>query len=192
MYKLTIQQKKYEYPEKTTFLEIAKQFQQQYKDDIVLVLFNNRLRELSKEVTADGTLDFVTTMDKDGKKAYRRSVTLLMQRAVYDLAKKSGKTTGVKVLHSIGQAYYCELEGNQAATEEYLTELKAEMLRIVEEKRPINKQSIHTEDAVKLFAQLGMNDKEKLFRYRRSSQMNIYSIGNYTDYFYGYMVPDTG
>lgn len=192
MYKLKIHEKEYEYPEYTTFLEIARQFQPEYEDDIVLVLFNNRLKELFKEVTDNGELSFVTTMDKAGRKAYRRSVTLLMQRAVYNLAKEAGAQTDVRVLHSIGQAYYCELDGPQEITEEYLARLKQEMLHIAEEKRPITKKTIHTEEAVKLFAELGMKDKEKLFRYRRSSQMNIYSIGNYTDYFYGYMVPDTG
>ena len=192
MYKLKIHEKEYEYPEHTTFLEIAKQFQLEYEDDIVLVLFNNRLKELFKEVPADGELSFVTTVDKAGRKAYRRSVTLLMQRAVYNLAKEADTPTDVKVLHSIGQAYYCELENRQQVSEEYLIRLKQEMLKIAEEKRPITKKTIPTEEAVKLFAKLGMKDKEKLFRYRRSSQVNIYSIGNYTDYFYGYMVPDTG
>lgn len=195
MYKLTIHEKEYEYPEHTTFLEIARQFQPEYEDDIVLVLFNNRLKELHKEVHGDGAVTFVTTMDKNGKKAYRRSVTLLMQRAVYNLARETGQEHRVKVLHSIGQGLYCEIfreKDKKEITEGYLSDLKAEMLRLAGEKLPIQKKTIHTEKAVKLFAELGMKDKEKLFRYRRSSQVNIYSIGNYTDYYYGYMVPDTG
>lgn len=192
MYRLIIQGEEREFPEGTTFLEIAQQYQPEFEDDIVLALFNNKLQELLKRIPGDGTLFFVTTRDKAGKKAYRRSVTLLMQRGVYNLAKASGKETRVKVMHSISQAYYCELRGEMQVTEEYLAALKAEMHKLVEEKRPILKKSINTEDAVKLFDELGMKDKKKLFRYRRSSRMNIYSIGNYVDYFYGYMVPDTG
>jgi len=37
-----------------------------------------------------------------------------------------------------------------------------------------------------------MHDKERLFCYRRVSRVNIYSIGGFEDYYYGYMVPDTG
>lgn len=192
MHKLIIGQQEYTYPEHTTFLEVAKEFQKDYTDDIVLVLHNNRLRELNKEIPGDGSLSFVTTMDKAGRNAYRRSLTLLMQRAVYNLARETDAPSTVRVLHSISQAYYCELGGKTPVTEEYLEALKAEMLRIAEEKQPILKKSIHAEDAVKFFAELGMKDKEKLFRYRRSSRVNIYSIGNYTDYYYGYMVPDTG
>ena len=38
----------------------------------------------------------------------------------------------------------------------------------------------------------GMHDKERLFRYRRSSRVNVYDLDGYIDYFYGYMVPSTG
>ena len=36
-----------------------------------------------------------------------------------------------------------------------------------------------------------MYDKERLFRYRRVSRVNVYSIDGFEDYFYGYMVPNT-
>ena len=70
--------------------------------------------------------------------------------------------------------------------------LKEEMLRLAEERIPICKESVSTDEALALFHELGMRDKERLFAYRRSSKVNIYSIGHYMDYFYGYMVPDTG
>lgn len=190
-YKILIDGEEKEYTAGTTFLEIAQQYQCQYQDDIVLVLFNNRLRELWKKVKTGGELFFVTTKDKAGRKAYRRSATLLMQRAVYNLAKEDKKQVSVKVEHSIGQGYYCELLG-ETADEAYIARLRQEMYRLTEEKRPIQKSSISTDEAVKLFGELGMHDKERLFAYRRSSKVNIYSIGNYKDYFYGYMVPNTG
>ena len=37
-----------------------------------------------------------------------------------------------------------------------------------------------------------MQDKVKLFRYRRSSTINVYCLGDYFDYYYGYMLPSTG
>lgn len=190
-YKILIDGEEKEYTAGTTFLEIAQQYQCQYQDDIVLVLFNNRLRELWKKVKTGGELFFVTTKDKAGRKAYRRSATLLMQRAIYNLAKEDKKQVSVKVEHSIGQGYYCELLG-ETADEAYIARLGQEMHRLTDEKRPIQKSSISTDEAVKLFGELGMHDKERLFAYRRSSKVNIYSIGNYKDYFYGYMVPNTG
>ena len=169
-YQIWIDGEEKQYPAGTAFLEIAREYQTEYEDDIVLVLYNNRLKELHKRVKADGTLTFVTTRDKAGKKAYRRSVTLLMQRAVNSLAKEDKKAVTVRVEHSISQGYYCELQG-ETADEKYLARLKQAMQSLVEEARTIQKTSVSTDEAVALFRELGMHDKERLFAYRRSSKV---------------------
>ena len=66
------------------------------------------------------------------------------------------------------------------------------MTKLVEAKIPVKKKSVGTDDAIALFHHHGMYDKEKLFRYRRVSKVNIYSIENFEDYFYGAMAYDTG
>ena len=43
-----------------------------------------------------------------------------------------------------------------------------------------------------MFRELGMKDKVSLFRYRRGSTINVYCLGDYYDYYYGYMLPSTG
>ena len=82
MITLLVEGEEKQYPYGTSFLAIAQEYQEKYEDDIVLVMHNNRLRELNKKAERDGRLEFITTADKTGKKAYRRSVTLLMQKAV--------------------------------------------------------------------------------------------------------------
>lgn len=197
MVTLSIKGEERQYPKGTSFLTVAQEYQDRYKDDIVLVVYNNRLRELSKKVEKDGTLEFITTADKTGKKAYRRSVTLLMQKAVHNLW--GGENIMVRVKYSIGQGYYCELweknpEGGERVTVDdgKISELKNEMYHLVMADHEIEKRSMNTDDAIALFGELGMTDKEKLFRYRRSSRVNIYVIDHYKDYFYGFMVPSTG
>lgn len=185
------------YPQGTSFLKIAQEYKDSYPDDIVLVVYNNRLRELHKKVDKDGTVSFLTTADKTGKKAYRRSATLLMQKAVYNLWGEDG--ISVRVMYSLGHGYYCELvrkEHGVSVTVEIdsdmLDSLKREMYRLVLADLEIEKQSRNTDEATALFRELGMTDKEKLFRYRRSSRVNIYVLDHYKDYFYGFMVPSTG
>lgn len=192
MVTLTIQGEKKQYPSGIKFEEIAKEYQPEFQDDIVLVLYNNRLRELWKTAKRDGSLELLTTADKAGRKAYRRSATLLMQKAVHNLWGEEKKI--VHVMYSIGQGYYCELvkDGEvQEVTEEMLESLRKRMKDLVDREILIEKESVNTDDAVALFRELGMTDKEKLFRYRRSSRVNIYKLGNYKDYFYGFMVPST-
>lgn len=192
---LTVAGETREYPRGTSFLAIAQEYQKEYADDIVLAVYNNRLRELNKTVERDGILEFVTTADKTGRKTYRRSVTLLMQKAVHNLWGEKGVT--VRVMYSIGQGYYCELrekddEQRMDVDEGMVLALKKEMYRLVMADIEIEKRSMNTDDAIALFRELGMTDKEKLFRYRRSSRVNVYVLDHYKDYFYGFMVPSTG
>ena len=197
MVTLEIGGEKKQYPFGTSFEKIAAEYQEQEKDEIVLVLYNNRLRELNKKAEKDGTLTFITAADNTGKKTYRRSATLLMQKAVFNLWGDAH--ISVRVMYSISQSYYCELirreEGKQETVpfdENKAKELKEEMDRLVAADIPIEKWNMNTDDAIALFKELGMSDKEKLFRYRRSSRVNLYVLDHYKDYFYGFMVPSTG
>lgn len=178
-----------EYEPETTYLQVAKEYQHRYEDEILLALRDNHLRELS-HVVEEGEISFVTARDKAGQKSYRRSVTLLMQKAVDQLYGRQG--VGVKVMHSIRHGYYCELEGGMTVDDEILKAIDGEMHRLVELDLPIEKKTLSTERAIKLFAETGMKDKETLFRYRRSSNVNVYVLDGYVDYYYGYMVPSTG
>ena len=191
MSKIVIGGKEVVYEKGTTFAQIAKDYQKEFEQQIVLVFFNGRLRELSKKVEEDGELSFVTASDKPGVKAYRRTVVLLMQKALDDLYGENG--VGVRVLQTTGNGQYCELTGtDMEVTDEMLQALGAQMRRLADADLPLNKESHSTTEAVKLFHEHAMTDKEKLFGYRRSSHVNIYELDGYRDYFYGYMLPSTG
>lgn len=173
-----------------SYAEIAEEYQPQFQEDILLVMQGNRLCELHKKAKKSGVLHFITASDPAGKKTYRRSVTLMMQKALYNLLGK--EKSKLLVLNCVSQGYYCELPEYGKPSGTFLADLKVEMLRLSEEKIPLMKKSITTDEAIELFHDLGMTDKEKLFRYRRSSKVNIYDLDGYQDYFYGYMVKDTG
>ena len=118
-----------------------------------------------------------------------------MQKAIYNLWGKDG--IDVKVKHSLGQGYYCELvrladRSMVPVSENDIIRLKNEMYQLVVADIEIKKESMNTDDAIAFFQKAGMKDKEKLFRYRRSSRVNIYDLDHYKDYFYGFMVPSTG
>ena len=180
-----------EYPEGTRFLEIAKDFQGHYENDIVLVISDGKLLELYKTLEKDCFLRFLTTGDDIGLKTYRRSMSLMLVKAVYDTAGHD-RIRKVRIHYAAGQGYYCTIDGDISLNEVFLRQVDETMHRIVEQDLPIEKRSIHTDEAVELFHQYGMYDKEELFKYRRSSRVNLYRMGAFEDYNYGYMVPSTG
>ena len=70
--------------------------------------------------------------------------------------------------------------------------IEKRMQELVEEDIPIEKYNMRTEEALEHFEQQKRMDKVNLIKYRRSSRTNMYCLGGYEDYFYGYMVPSTG
>ena len=57
---------------------------------------------------------------------------------------------------------------------------------------PIVKKTMPTGEVIERFKKHHMYDKEKLFRFRKSSTVNVYSLNGFEDYYYGYMLPSTG
>lgn len=189
--KVRIGEEEKTYPYETKYYDIVTEYQKGQEDDIVLVMVNNKLQELHKTLKEDCNLTFVTTRDPLGFNAYKRSVTFMFLKAVYDVMEHKNLDE-VKVLYSIGKGYFCKINGNFDLNEEFLEKVKARMSEMVDMKMPIKKRTINTDDAMKIFHKHGMYDKEKLFRYRRVSKINLYSLNEFEDYYYGYMVPHTG
>ena len=180
-----------QYSEGTTLFEVAKQYQSQYSYDIVLCFVDYKLCELSYKLTRDCRLRFVTTKEDAGALSYKRSATLMMLKAVYDVAGHE-KVKKVMVDYSISKGYYCKIEGDVDISAEFLAEVEAKMVEICKEDISIKKKTVSTDEALELFKKYKMYDKVKLFRYRRVSKVNLYQINEFEDYFYGYMVPSTG
>ena len=175
-------------PEMTRLEELAKRYGERYDDPVVLALYCNKLKELNKKIDKSGTLAFFTMKHKDGRRAYRRSVTFLMQKAISNLW---GEGMHICVRYSLGEGYYCEFP-DKKLTQDMLLSLKTEMLRLVDLDLPIEKNSVPTYQAEEDFSKRGLVDKAQIMHYRRSSRVNIYNLDGVKDYFYGYMVPSTG
>ena len=152
---------------------------------------DGKLQELRKKLKRDCTLAFETTGGAIGHETYKRSMKLMLVKAVYDVASRED-IRKVRVHFSIGRGYYCTIEGNIALTQEFLDKVEQRMKEIAGLDVPIGKRTISTDEAIALFRRHGMYDKEKLFAYRRVSRVNIYNMNEFEDYFYGYMVPSAG
>lgn len=174
-----------------TVSEIVKEAQRDYDGRIILVKADGLLQEISDKVVEDEKIEFVTTQTSIGNETYRRSVVLLMLDAMKKIPEGE-KVEKVGIEYSIGKGLYCKLYGDVRPTQEFLDKVKAKMKEIVELDMPIKKRLMKTREAIELFKKHGMEDKTKLFKYRRGSYVNVYSLGTYEDYYYGYMAPSTG
>lgn len=192
MVKVTIDGKEHEYAIGTTYREIVDEYQEEVAEaPVILVMADGKLRELQKELKGDCTLEFVTTKDHIGFETYKRTVCLVLLRAIYDVAGKEN-IEKVTIHYSVGNGYYFTMAGKAVLDQHFLDNVKTRMQELADMCTPIGKRSVNTDDAVSLFHHHRMYDKEKLFRFRRVSKVNIYNIGYYEDYFYGYMADHAG
>lgn len=98
----------------------------------------------------------------------------------------------VRVEYSLSHALFLRAAGDFTLDKALLERVEARMRTLAAEKTPIVKESISTDDGVERLRNMGMEDKARLLSYRMSSRVNLYSMGNFTDYFYGYMAPHAG
>ena len=170
---------------------IAEQYQRDYDSQIALVVVNGKIQELMKRLNKDCELEFVTYADVIGHKTYVRSAIMLMMKAIKDVAGIEA-AVNVKVEFTIGAGYYCSFKNGLKLDADTIEKVKDRMSELADKHIPVTKKAYHADDAMAIFREYGMKDKEKLFRYRRSSTINVYCLGDYYDYYYGYMLPNTG
>ena len=161
---------------------------------VLLVLANGRLQELNRPVKEDCVVEPLTIRDQIGMATYRRSLNLLFNKAVLDVEKRRnpGKDIRITLNFSNGNGYYFTFSGEDRPDEEFASLVKKRMQELVEEDLPICRKTLSTYDAIRSFRKQGIAYKERLLKYRRVSTVNLYVLGDYQDYFYGYMVPGTG
>ena len=180
-----------QYPQGATYEDVANDYQQEYENLIALAARDGKIRELFKKLTRDCEVTFFTLKDDVGNKTYVRSATMLFLKAVFDVYGREAAQS-CRVEFAIGNGSYISPKGKLNATEENAAKIRNRMRELVEAKTPFLKKSYSLDNAMELFRREGMKDKEKLFRYRRGSFVNIYEMDGYYDYYYGYMLPNAG
>ncbi len=179
-----------EYIEGTTLFSISKEVEKEYSYPIILAKVNGVLRELSKSVEDGDIVEFLTLNSDEGHKAYRRGIILVFLKALYQVLDVT-KLHKVRLEHTIGSGLYGELDGDVEINDTLFEAIKQRMKQIIQENLPFEKRTVSTEEAKQIFHKYRMYDKERLFAYRRVARTNIYSLGGFEDYFYGYMPAST-
>lgn len=150
----------------------------------------NKLKELSSCIEQGENITFIGIEDKDGMRVYHRTISMIMVCAVKKLL---GDRVPVAIEHSINKSLYCEIRDKSVnITDDFLNTIKNKMNEYIENDTPIIKRTYKKRDAEEIVKRFDMNDKAKLFEYRRTSNVNLYELDGVFDYFYGYMAPSAG
>lgn len=154
----------------------------------VAALVDGRLRELTRPVVRDVLLQPVRTSDSDGSRIYRRSLAFLLTVAAAELFPG----VQIEVEHSLPSGgYFCRAHERDPLTAEEIERIKAHMRAIIDAEEPITRRQIPLDEARAMFEACGDDDKVSLLEFRTKDYLTIYQLRSESDYFYGYMVPNT-
>jgi len=178
------------YPKGISLQEIAAEFQRGRTSPIVAAKLDYEFHDLRYVPERGGKLTLIDLSDEDGIRVYSRSLCLVLVRAAAEVFPDCR----VRLEHSLSKGIYGEIDihNGEPFTEKDLNRIEERMRAIIAADEPIIKETVSLEEAAQLFEKKGLADKVRLLRYKKSPEIHLYHCGDYTDYFYGYMVPSTG
>lgn len=163
--------------------------------DMAVAKVNGKLRELQYKLKMDATVSFLSVTTDIGFDHYKRSISMLLLKAARDVIGGEESDYCIEIMYSLGSGFFCKLvEGDKKIelTDELLDAIKNRMKELVDQDIKFEKKIRGTREMRDRFVERRLKAKAALLRYRRSSRINIYDLGGYEDYFYGYMLPSTG
>lgn len=177
-----------EFPLGTMLIDIYKAFDFESTYEIISAKVNNRSEGLNFRVFDNKDVEFLTMEDPSGRRTYVRSLCFVLCKAVYDLFPE-GK---ILIEHAISNGYFCRLKIGRETTQDDVVRIKQQMQSIIDGNRNFHRLQCHTSDAIRMFADRGMDDKARLLETSGKLYTYYYTLDDYADYFYGNLVPNTG
>lgn len=174
----------------TTFGQLAQELQKDFLSPILLAKQGNNLQELGSKIQDEDAVTFYDLSDGEGMRVYHRGVSLVLVKAVRDIV---GETARVQIEHSLRGNLYCEIRQPETPLDaEFLSKVEKRMREMIDADLPIEKRTFRKDEAIEIAKKQHMEPKAKLFRFRRASNVNLYELDGFYDYFYGYMPLSTG
>jgi len=180
--------RKKEVPEGTMLLDLSKELESEYRALIVAAKVDNEIKELTYRVEEPCNIEFIDLTEEDGMRIYRRSLHFLLIKASHDLFPDRK----VIINHSISKGIYCEITGEKELTQDEVKKLEQRMKELVDARIPFVKREVPIDEAREIFIKNNRMDRFQVIEYRKKPYVTMYRCDDVDDYFYGYMVPDTG
>jgi len=176
-----------EVPIGSTLSDIYEEINLQMPYGPVSAKVNNKVEGLHYRVYHNKDVEFLDLLTPSGIRTYTRSLFLVLCKAVHDLYTGSQVVIDIPV----SNGYYCNLQLGHEITTEDVDRIRTRMQEIIDAKMPIQRYETTTEEAVKMFTELGDIQKAKLLKSSGSLYCVYYVLEDYKDYYYGSMLTNT-
>ncbi|MEG6521337.1 nucleoside kinase [Desulfotomaculum sp. 1211_IL3151] len=156
---------------------------------VVAAYIDNEFVDLRTPIVKDCSVRFVDLTMREGIRVYRRSVTLLLMRAISEVLPGSSAV----IQHTLANGRYGEINLHRPLKEKDISRIERQMRYIIDANEPMHLIKLNKDQAERLFTEMGQTEKIKLLSYAPNEEIELYSCGEeYYDISHGPMVPSTG
>lgn len=148
---------------------------------------NNKAMGLQYRVYNAATIEFLDVTSSSGMRTYTRTLFCVLCKSVHDVFPEGS----VVIDTPVSNGYYCNLKIGRAVTPDDVTMVRNRMKEIIAQAIPVIRHECPTEDAIKMFEELGTHSKVELLRTLGRLYTVYYEIDGYVDYYYGSMLSNT-
>ena len=132
-----------------------------------------------------GQIQLLRYSDSAGRDAYKRTAQFVLFLALEQL----WPGMRAKMHCTVGAGLFIAVENAKRFSVEAL---KEEMRKIISLDIPLIRRRLTTQEAILYYKQRGQHDKARLLELRQMDYFDVYTYGEFADYFYGEMAPSTG
>ena len=178
-----------QYEQGVSSLDVARSISEGFAKKIIAAEVNGEVRDLSRPIQEDASINFLKWEDEKGKSTFWHSSAHLMAEAVEDTFP------GVKfwVGPPIEKGFYYDIDlGENAITESDLEKLEKKMTDLAKQNNPFIRKEISKADAIQYFEEKGDEYKLDLLSKLEDGNITFYTQGKFTDLCRGPHIPSTG
>jgi len=171
-----------------TPLEIAREISEGLARNVLAAKVNGEIRDATRPLEDDATLQLLTWNDDEGKAAMWHSSAHLMAEAIELLYP------GVKfgIGPDIENGFYYDIDfGDYSISEKDFTKIEQKMLELAREKQTFEREEVSKTDALAYFGDKGDEYKLELISDLQDGEITLYKSGYFTDLCRGPHIPST-
>ena len=185
------------FPEGVSLLEVY----QAFADDIrlpfpvVSARVNNTSEGLKFRLFQNRDVEFLDAREGSGHRVYVRSLSFVLYKATQDVFPGSK----LFIEHSLCRGYYCNFKkgekdtgARRQVTDTDVERIRTRMQEIIALDMPFRRTEATNEEAIRVFAERGFQDKVKLLETSGQIYSDYYTLGDTVDYYYGPLLPSAG
>lgn len=177
-----------EFEKGTTSMQVAESISSRLAQDVLAAKVNGEVRDLTRPIDTDATIELLKWEDEDGKHAYWHSSAHLMAEAVQILYPHAKFGIGP----AIENGFYYDIDfGDTPVKDADFHKIEAKMMELIANKEEIKRQSITKTDALKMFGDRNEGYKVELINDLADGTITTYTQGVFTDLCRGPHLPNT-